>query len=142
MYELSLHTNCVAAGRPLVPVGWQARTAQPLVYGHGLARMASQSTRISSSLHRLSILLLDISARRQPQPSSTPIFSTHNPLCLTPPPPCVRLYVLPPPRPFLQRASTPRFQGQQNMQEHQLTSPRATGSPPDRPMRTSISAAH
>jgi hypothetical protein len=37
-----------------------------------LARLASQSTRISSSLHRLSILLLDISDRRPPQPSSHP----------------------------------------------------------------------
>jgi hypothetical protein len=129
----------LTAGRTLAPVGWQARTAQPLVYGHWLARSASPSTRISSSLHRLSILLLDISDRRPPKPSSIPIFSSHNPLYHPQPPICVRLYVLLPPLTILQRASTPRFQGQQNIQAHQLTRPRAIGSPPDRPMRKFIS---
>jgi hypothetical protein len=139
MLSYGCTSSYVDAGRTLVPVGWQARTAQPLVYGQRLARIASQSTRISSSLHRLSILLLDISDRRPPQPSSIPIFSSHNHLCLTTPSTCVRLYVSRPPRTILQRASTPRFQGQQNIQEQQLTRPRAIGSPPDRPMRTFVS---
>ena len=70
-----------------------------------------------------------------PNPSSAPANSTTSPTTAI----MREIVRVPQSAKFLQRASTPRFQGQHNNVEQQLTRIRAIGSPSDRSMRKSTS---